>query len=106
MLEPTRWSRSAEIEPGESQAARFAARAFAWERTPDGGRGQLRDPLKAQASAGGALGQRGRRSYVTIKAMTVGSSVSYVLDYPAMGKPGEKPRMLHRTDCPHPKATA
>lgn len=33
------------------------------------------------------------------------ATVIFVLDYPAMGRPGS-PRCLHRTDCPHPLATA
>ena len=30
------------------------------------------------------------------------SSVRFVLDYPAMGRPDDVPRRLHRTDCWHP----
>jgi hypothetical protein len=35
--------------------------------------------------------------------MRIVSGVRYVIDYAAMGRPGQA-RMLHRTDCPHPKS--
>jgi hypothetical protein len=34
------------------------------------------------------------------------NTVTWVLDYAAMGRPKVKPRYLHRRDCIHPSETA